>query len=107
MENVEFSKYVKLEDNLPSIPINDISKLVTLIETTVSMITNEDLEKIINEINFSYCDRTKVVILQIDIVKDKRAIIFGKKFSNISCIRRFTSNLSGLNGIFYKVETKE
>lgn len=82
-----------------------LDRSISLIVAMVKTVTNEDINTVIRGIEL-FCHTKEEVSITLDINPRYRAVVFGRQFSNISCLRKMISNLSGLHGsTFIRLET--
>ncbi len=105
--------YVNIsEDVLDFTKSEDVSDIIKFIESSIKLITDKPLDEVIQTIDVdlvpedSQTGRMRVDFYLI-INKKFRSIVFGRKFSNISAMKKLLSNISGKRRIFYSLTVEE
>ncbi len=87
--------YLAVADDVPNLLNNeDVNKAVSLIENAIGLITDTNLDKVIEALTVE-SKLGKGVEVQVSIKPRFRPLVFGKKFSNVVALRKLVSNLSG------------
>lgn len=103
------SSFVKISDDVRSVlngRTQDIENIVALLETTARLATSKPVEDVIKGITFTLGDPSEIQVL-VDIFKESRSLMFGRKFTNVSCLRKLVSNASGKSGIYFRLDMIE
>lgn len=100
------------EDVLAVSKAQDVSDIISLIESCIVLVTDEDLETVINEIAVTLVPQDSKtgnpkIDIYLNINKKFRSIVFGRRFSNISAIKKLISNISGKRRTFYSLTVEE
>lgn len=82
-----------------------LSSIIELIEASIKLMTPAKIEDVIT--NIKVRKDTNCVNIELEINRRYKAMVYGKKFSNISCLRKLVSNTSGRDGFFYKLSTSD
>jgi hypothetical protein len=85
------------------------AKVVLLIQTAIQLMTHVKLENIIEGLIVEEVleGNKSVINFTLNIHPQYKAMVFGRRFCNISSLRKLISNASGLDNIFYKLIVTE
>lgn len=90
------SQYLKVHQDVNhGIDDTTLQSLVCLIESAITLMVDKPLTEVINNINVSVNEEKDGINILLVVDKRYRPIVFGKKFSNISCLRKLVANASG------------
>lgn len=107
------ASYVDIDQEVyQEVDPSDLDNITALIESSIRLTTDRPLTKVITSLTYQLDSEEPSrggyqinILLTVD--KQSRAVVFGKKFTNIQSLRKLISNISGKRSIFYSLEVKE